>query len=78
MAPQVEICERRRDMLQIKKAINEKKGISTFGYTQIPLCRLSTETELLDDSPVSLDVDFLEIIKYTTSFTYEFQERATG
>lgn len=60
------------------KVKNEKKGISLSGYTLIPRCRLSTETELLYDSPVSLDVDFLKIVKYTTSFTYELQKRATG
>ncbi len=39
---------------------------------------LSAETELLDDIPVSLDVDFFQIIKRTTSLTDQFQQRKTG
>ena len=38
---------------------------------------LSTETEFLDDISVSLDIDFLEIIKNTTSLTDQFQKRKT-
>lgn len=35
---------------------------------------LSTEIELLDNASVSLDVNFLEVIKESSSFTYEPQE----
>ena len=37
---------------------------------------LSTEAKLLDDSPVSLDIHFLEIIQKLTSFTYETKKTA--
>jgi len=40
--------------------------------------RLSTETKLLDDASVSLDVDFLEVVKDTTPLTYELKKRTTG
>ena len=38
------------------------------------LCRLSTETKLLNDSSVSLNINLLEIIKDTTSLTNKLQE----
>ena len=37
----------------------------------VPIVNLSTETELLDDLSVSLDVDLLEVIQKLTPFTYE-------
>ena len=36
--------------------------------------RLSTETELLDDISVSLDVNFLEVVQNLTSLTYEAEK----
>ena len=39
-----------------------------------PIAKLSTEAELLDDISVSLDVFGLEVIKNTTTFTYELQK----
>ena len=56
----------------------KKGGRTIFG--RIPLRRfllyrsLSTETKLLDDSSVSLNINLLEIIKDTTSLTYKLQE----
>ena len=38
---------------------------------------LSTETEFLDDISVSLDIDFLEVVKNTTSLTDQLQKRKT-
>lgn len=38
---------------------------------------LSTETKLLNDASVSLDVNFLEVVQQLTSFTYETEKRAT-
>lgn len=38
---------------------------------------LSTEAELLDDCPVSLDIHFLEVIQKLTSFTYETEKSTT-
>lgn len=35
---------------------------------------LSTETELLDDASVSLDILFLEVIKETASLTNELKK----
>ncbi len=35
------------------------------------IASLSTETELPDDIPVSLDVSLLEVIKKAASLTYE-------
>ena len=42
------------------------------------ICRLSTETKLLNDSSVSLNVNCLEIIKYTTTLTYKLKKRTTS
>ena len=39
---------------------------------------LSTETKLLDDISVSLDVNLLEVVKDTTPLTDELQEGTTG
>ena len=39
---------------------------------------LSTETELLDDISVSLDVLLFEVIKETASLTYELEKRTAG
>ncbi len=44
----------------------------------VPQYLLSTETELLDDSSVSLDVSLFEVIKETTSLTYELEKRTAG
>ena len=57
-----------------------KKGVI---HTGIPLLsyllyRLSTETKLFDDSSVSLDVFFLEVVKEATSLTDKLQQRKTG
>ena len=41
------------------------------------LCRLSTETELLDNASVSLDVDLLEIVQDLTSLTDEAEKGTT-
>ena len=38
---------------------------------------LSTETEFLDDISVSLDIDFLEVVKNTTSLADQLQKRKT-
>jgi len=38
---------------------------------------LSTETELLDDVTVSLDVNLLEVIQNLATFTYEAEQTAT-
>ena len=41
------------------------------------LCVLSTETELLDNASVSLDVDLLEVVQDLTSLTDETEKGAT-
>lgn len=46
-------------------------------FTVLQIYRLSAETELLNDISVSLDVDFLEVIKEAASLTYELQQRTT-
>lgn len=38
---------------------------------------LSTETELLDDVSVSLDVNFLEVVQQLAPFTYEAKKGTT-
>ena len=38
---------------------------------------LSTETKLLDDSPVSLDVNLLEVVQKLAPFTYETEKGTT-
>jgi hypothetical protein len=43
----------------------------------IPIVCLSTETELLDDFSVSLDVGFLEVIQDLTPFTHETEKGTT-
>ena len=43
--------------------------------SSFPIC-LSTETELLDDIPVSLDVNLLEIIQNLTALTDEAEKTA--
>lgn len=62
-----------------RNQIFNKKGCSC-GST--PYCKaifsLSTETELLDDCSVSLDVSLLEVIKKTTPLTYELEECKTS
>ena len=40
--------------------------------------RLSTETKLLDDASVSLNVNSLEVVQQLTSFTYKAEKRTTG
>ena len=40
----------------------------------VPIERLSTETELLDNASVSLNVRLLEIIQHLTSFTHETEK----
>ena len=68
--------------LRHQTSLRKKRGSPTLW--EIPLRRfllyssLSTETKLLNDSSVSLDIDFLEIVKDTTSLTNELQERATS
>ena len=70
-APQVVVCAIR--------LLCAKKGGSPIVW-EIPLRRfllfssLSTETKLLNDSSVSLNINLLEIIKDTTSLTYKLQE----
>ena len=44
----------------------------------VPIANLSTETELLDDFSVSLDVDLLEVVQKLTPFTYETEKGTTG
>ncbi len=51
-----------------------KKGLTNQGPPLFAFLILSTETELLDDIPVSLDVLALEVIKNATTFTYELQK----
>ena len=38
---------------------------------------LSAETQLLDDSPVSLDVDSLEVVQQLTTLTDQAEKAAT-
>ena len=70
-APQVVVCA-------IRLLCAKKRGSPIVW--EIPLRRfllyssLSTETKLLNDSSVSLDIDLLEIVKDTTSLTNELQE----
>ena len=40
----------------------------------VPIVFLSTETELLDNASVSLDVRLLEVIQHLTSLTYEAEK----
>ena len=40
----------------------------------VPIVCLSTETELLDNASVSLDVGLLEIVQDLTSLTYEAEK----
>jgi hypothetical protein len=40
----------------------------------VPIVCLSTETELLDNASVSLDVGLLEIVQELTSLTYEAEK----
>ena len=49
-----------------------------MGATQcFPIC-LSTKTKLLDDIPVPLDVNFLEVIQNLTALTDEAEKGTTG
>ncbi len=43
---------------------------------EFPILCLSAETQLLDDSPVSLDVDALEVVQQLTALTDEAEEGA--
>ena len=47
------------------------------GYPGSSIC-LSTETQLLDDISVSLDILLFEIIKETASLTDELEKRTAG
>ena len=51
-----------------------KKAAPIFGAASFLCRKLSAQTEFLDDSPVSLDVNFLEVVKNATSFTYELEK----
>ena len=68
--PQVVVCTIR--LLCAKKGGEPLSAASPFVGSY--LCRLSTETKLLNDSSVSLNINLLEIIKDTTSLTYKLQE----
>ena len=69
--PQVVVCVLR--LLCVKKG-----GRATPGFIPLrrflPYSRLSTETKLLNDSSVSLNINLLEIVKDTTSLTNESQK----
>ncbi len=43
-----------------------------------PIFCLSTETKLLDDSPVSLDVDLLKVVQKLTTLTDKAKKAATS
>ena len=70
-APQVVVCALR--LICVKKG-----GLTHFGRTPfrrfLLYCSLSTETKLLNDSSVSLNINLLEVVKDTTSLTYKLQE----
>ena len=68
--PQVVVCTIR--LLCVKKGGLTILVASPFVGSYI--CGLSTETKLLHDSSVSLNINLLEIIKDTTSLTYKLQE----
>lgn len=59
-----------------------KKGtaasISAANPFSVPISNLSTETELLDDLSVSLDVDLLEVVQKLTPLAYETEKGTTG
>ena len=56
----------------------EKRPASSDGTGLFVSYRLSTETKLLDDASVSLDVNFLEVVQQLTPFTYETEKSTTG
>ena len=70
-APQAVVCA-------IRLLCAKKGGWTICGRVPLrrflPLCRLSTETKLLNDSSVSLDIDLLEVVKNTTSLTYKLKK----
>ena len=70
-APQVVVCAFR--LLCVKKGTKSISGLIPLRRF-LPLCRLSTETKLLNDSSVSLNVNLLEIVKDATSLTNKLQE----
>ena len=51
------------------------QGTDPFGFLSV---RLSTEAELLDDLPVSLDIDFLEVIQELTALTDQAEKGTAG
>lgn len=65
--------------VDIRKLFLRKKGeIPTeVSPSSFPMICLSTESKLLDDSSVSLNISLLEIVKDTTSLTNELQQRTT-
>ena len=55
----------------------KRGGLPMESFPLVFLCRLSTETELLDNASVSLDVDLLEIVQDLTSLTDETEKGTT-
>ena len=75
-APQVVVCAIR--LLCAKKGGDPNcfecsPFVGSYVYSS-----LSTEAKLLHDSSVSLNVNCLEIIKYTTTLTNKLKKRTTG
>ena len=62
--------ERESDLNFRKKG--DRDGLPPFDSSY--RMELSTETELLDDLSVSLDVNLLEVVQNLTSLTYEAEK----